>query len=481
MRPFAHESSKQPQRREDVASRPELGPAARRWVVVATILASGMSFVDGTLVNVALPAMQRALHATLAQMQWVVEAYALLLSALLLTGGALGDRYGRRRVFAIGVAVFTVASLGCALSSTATALIGARAVQGVGAALLVPGSLALISATFPEHERGRAIGTWSGWIGITTALGPVLGGWLVDRYAWNWAFLVNVPAGLAVLLIASKRLPESREPGGADADIAGAVLATLALGGIVFALIEAPERGWASPVVVGALLLGFATGIAFVHVERRADAPMLPFAQFRNRAFSAANVLTLLLYAALGGGLFYLPLDLIRVRGYTATEAGSTLVPFTILMLLLSGRAGRLADRIGARLPLTVGPAIAALGFGLFAWLPSQGSFATTVLPAVLVLGTGLAITVAPLTTTVMNAVPSAHAGSASGVNNAVSRTAGLLGIAAFGLVVTAASSFHAGFRQVMLICALLAALGGGVASAMLRPGRAAADRSQDR
>jgi len=444
---------------------------ARRWVLVATILASGMAFVDGTLVNVALPAVQGALHASLAQMQWVVEAYALFLSALLLTGGALGDRYGRRRVFAIGVALFTVASLGCALSTSAQMLIAARAAQGVGAALLVPGSLALISATFPEQERGHAIGTWSGWSGITTALGPVLGGWLVDRYAWNWAFLMNLPTGIAVLLIAWKRLPESREPGCEPADIVGSVLVTLALGGIVFALIEAPERGWGTALVPGALALGLAAALAFVYAERRVRAPMLPFALFRNRAFSAANVLTLLVYAALGGGLFYLPLDLIRVRGYTATAAGAVLVPFVVLMFLFSGRTGMLADRIGARLPLTVGPVIAALGYALFAWLPSQGSFATTVLPAVLVLGIGMAITVAPLTTTVMNAVASEHAGVASGINNAVSRTAGLLGIAAFGLVVTAAPSFHGGFRQVMLVCAGLAVIGGVAAGLMLEPG----------
>ncbi|HUP07728.1 MAG TPA: MFS transporter, partial [Caldimonas sp.] len=274
---------------------------------------------------------------------------------------------------------------------------------------------------------------------------------------------------------------ESRDEGVEAADIAGAVLATLALGGIVFALIESPARGWSSPVVRVGLALGLAAGVAFVRVERRARAPMLPFAQFRNRAFSAANALTLLLYAALGGGLFYLPLDLIRVRGYTATAAGSMLVPITILMLLFSGRAGRLADRVGARLPLTVGPAIAALGFALFAWLPSQGSFWTTLLPAVLVLGVGMTLTVAPLTTTVMNAVASEHAGIASGINNAVSRTAGLLGIAAFGLVVTAAGSFHAGFRQVMLASALLAVLGGVIAGSMLRPSRGTADRPGNR
>ena len=459
-------------------ARDAAGVGRRRWVLVATILASGMAFVDGTLVNVALPAIQQSLHASLAQMQWVVEAYALFLSALLLSGGALGDRYGRRVVFAIGVAVFTLASIGCALATGPAALIGARAAQGVGAALLVPGSLALISATFPEQERGRAIGLWSGWSGITTALGPVVGGWLVDHVSWRWAFLVNAPAGLAVLWIAWRHLPESREPGVGTADVAGAVLATLALGGVVFALIEAPGRGWSSAAVLASALIGLSTAVAFVFVERRVRAPMLPFGLFASRPFGAANILTLLLYAALGGGLFYLPLDLIRVRGYAASEAGAALVPFVILMFLFSARAGRFADRVGARGPLVLGPAIAAAGFALFAWPAPEATYWTGVLPAVLVLGIGMTITVAPLTTTVMNAVPSEHAGIASGVNNAVSRSAGLIGIAAFGLLVSAAgASFHDGFRHVMLASAALAALGSLVAAAMLAPKAAAPER----
>jgi EmrB/QacA subfamily drug resistance transporter len=447
---------------------------ARRAVLAAAIIASGMAFVDGTLVNVALPTIQRALHAGLAQMQWVVEGYALFLSALLLAGGALGDRHGRRRVFAIGVAVFTLASIGCALAPDALTLIAARAVQGVGAALLVPGSLALISATFPEGERGRAIGTWSAWSGVTTAAGPVLGGWLVDHVSWRWAFLVNVPAGLAVLFLAWRLLPESRKPGCEPADAVGSVLATLGLGGIVFALIEAPARGWSSKEVAAASLLGAIGAVAFAIAERRVRAPMLPFHLFASRPFAAANALTLLLYFALGGGMFYLPLDLIRVHGYAASEAGAALMPLVFLMLALSSRAGALADRIGPRLPLLAGPVVAGVGFALLAWPGPGPSYWTSVLPAMLVLGLGLSITVAPLTTTVMNAVPADHAGVASGVNNAVARSAGLLGIAAFGLIVSAAGgAFDDGFRRVMVVCAVLAVGGGTIAAALLGPRRA--------
>src|SRR4051812_10427605 len=302
-------------------------PAAkRRWVLVATILASSMAFVDGTMVNVALPAIQRDLHAGLADAQWVVEAYALLLAALLLVGGSLGDHFGRRRVFMIGIGVFVAASLACALSTTIAMLIASRALQGAGAALLMPGSLALISASFPEAERGRAIGTWSGFSGITAAVGPVFGGFLVDRYSWSWAFLINLPLGAAVLLIAARHVPESRNRSDSGSiDWLGAVLATLALGAFVYALIEAPAHGWlAVPVVLGGAL-GLLAAIGFVVVERHARAPMLPLGLFRNRNFSGANLLSLLLYAALGGGLFFFPLNLIQIQGYSATAAGAAL------------------------------------------------------------------------------------------------------------------------------------------------------------
>ncbi|SEA03109.1 MFS transporter [Variovorax sp. YR216] len=414
----------------------DCAPAARPWVLAAAIIGSSMAFIDGTVVNVALPAIQADLHATAFQAQWVVESYALFLAALLLVGGAMGDRFGRRRIFAIGVTLFAIASVACALSGDVQQLILARAVQGVGGAMLVPGSLALISASFPEKERGRAIGTWSGFSGITAAIGPVLGGFLVDRYSWIWAFLVNVPMAIAVLLIVWRHVPESR--GGESAaglDVPGAALATLALGGVVYAFIEAPTQGWKSRTVLAALVAGVVAGIAFVGVELRVRSPMLPLSLMRIGNFGGANLLTLLLYAALGGGLYFFPLNLIQVQGYSATAAGAALLPFILIMFALSGWAGQLVDRFGPRGPLVIGPSIAAVGFALFA-LPGVGvNYWTAFFPAVVVLGFGMTVTVAPLTTTVMNAVGPDLAGMASGVNNAVSRAASVLAIAVFGVV----------------------------------------------
>jgi EmrB/QacA subfamily drug resistance transporter len=418
--------------------------STKRWVLVAAIIGSSMAFIDGTVVNVALPAIQRDLSATLYQAQWVVESYALLLAALLLVGGSLGDRYGRRRLFMIGVAIFGAASVACAVSRDVHQLIAARAVQGVGAALLVPGSLALISTAFPEKERGRAIGTWSGFSGITAALGPVLGGYLVDRYSWPWAFLINVPLLIVVLVIGWKCVPESRNPqASSQLDVGGALLVTLGLGGVVFAFIEAPVRQWDSPAVLGALAAGIAALVAFVIAERRSAAPMLPLQLFRHRVFAGTNLLTLLLYAALGGGLFFLPLNLIQVHGYSATAAGAALLPFIFIMFVLSRFAGRLVDQVGPRLPLVIGPLIAALGFAAFALPGSSGSYWSTFFPAIVLLGLGMAVTVAPLTTTVMNAVGPDAAGTASGVNNAVSRMAGLLAIAMFGSLMAWAFDAH--------------------------------------
>jgi EmrB/QacA subfamily drug resistance transporter len=424
---------------DDVAIRHGPAPqpcaaSARRWVLVAAILGSGMAFIDGTVVNVALPAIQRDLDASVFEAQWVVESYALFLASLLLVGGSLGDRFGRRRLFTLGVAVFGAASIACALSRDVQQLIAARALQGVGGALLVPGSLALISASYPETERGRAIGTWSGFSGITAALGPVLGGYLVDHYSWAWAFLVNVPLALAALAIAWTRVPESRNPHATRAlDLRGALLATVGLGGVVYAFVEAPTRHWGSAPVVIATVIGVAALIGFVVAERRAHAPMLPLRFFRNRNFAGANLLTLLLYAALGGGLFFLPLDLIQVQGWSATAAGAALLPFILIMFALSRWAGRLVDRVGPRLPLIVGPLIAALGFAALALPGVDAGYWRDFFPAIVVLGFGMTVTVAPLTTTVMNAVGPDAAGTASGVNNAVSRAAGLLAIAIFG------------------------------------------------
>jgi len=410
---------------------------SRYWTLVAAILGSSLAFIDGTVVNVALPAIQKELGATTSEAQWVMESYALFLASLLLVGGVLGDRFGRRRIFMFGIALFTLASVGCSLSTDVGLLMAARAVQGVGAALLVPGSLALISATFPQAERGAAIGTWSAFSGITAAVGPVIGGFLVEHYSWTWAFLVNVPVGIVLILICAAKVPESRGSQGGAVDVAGACLATTGLAGIVFALIEAPSRGWLATPVWGAGVIGVGALLWFVRVEARSASPMLPLGLFRERNFTGANVLTLLLYAALGGSLFFLPLNLIQVQGEGATAAGAALLPFIAIMFLLSRWAGTLVDVFGPKLPLVVGPVIAAIGFALFAWPSVGSSYWVAFFPAICVLGLGMSITVAPLTTTVMNAVGEDLAGTASGINNAISRAAALLAIALFGVILT--------------------------------------------
>jgi EmrB/QacA subfamily drug resistance transporter len=367
--------------------------------------------------------------------QWVVNAYLLLLGALVLIGGAAADRFGRRRVFVTGIAVFTIASMACGLAPDAVTLAVFRAVQGAGAALLTPSSLAILGASFPEAERGRAIGAWAGFGSLTAAAGPVLGGWLVDTISWRAIFFVNVPLAIATLLLTARHVPESRAPDAKGLDVAGAILVAAGLGLLTWGLTGASQRSLADPAILAPILAGLLALAAFVVVERRSPAAMAPLAIFKSRDFVAANVLTLFLYFALGGLMFFLPFELIRVHGYAASQSGATLLPFALVMGGLSGAAGRLADRAGPRLPLTLGPLVAAAGFAALAWAGSTSNYWTGFLPATLVLAAGMVLSVAPLTAVVMSAVAPGHAGTASGINNAVARIAGLLAVAVMSLV----------------------------------------------
>jgi EmrB/QacA subfamily drug resistance transporter len=445
--------------------------AQQRWVLAATILASVIAYVDESVVNVALPTIARDLAASPATLQWVINAYTLCLSAFLLVGGAAGDRLGRRRVFIAGTALFAAASLGCGLSRDIAQLIAGRAVQGLGAALLIPCSLAIIGAAFPESERGRAIGTWAGFSAIAAAVGPLLGGWIVDHLAWQVIFFINPFLGIAALWIAWRHLPESTDPDAPPGiDWPGAVLAFAGLGSLAFGLIALPDAGLGDPTVAATLAVGIVLLAIFVWHEARTPAPMMPLGLFRSATFSGVNALTLLLYGALGGSFFLLPFALITVHGYSATMAGAVFLPFTLIMAVLSRWSGGLLDRFGARLPLIAGPVLVAAGFALLALTGAQASYVVAFLLPVSVVGLGMAITVAPLTTTVIAAVPGHQTGVASGINNAVASVASLFAIAVFGALALH-GALAEGVRLAMLVAAGLALAGAVCAAFTIRAG----------
>jgi EmrB/QacA subfamily drug resistance transporter len=435
-----------------------------------------MAFLDATVVNVALPTIGTDLGASVAGLQWIVNGYTLTLASLILVGGSLGDRFGRRRIFLIGIVWFAAASLLCGLAPTAPALVAARALQGVGGALLTPGSLAILQASFASNDRGRAVGAWSGLSGVAAAIGPFVGGWIIGAGSWRLIFLTNVPIALAVVAVALRHVPETRDPGAARGiDVAGALLTAVGLAGVTWALIEAGERG-ATGAVLAAGGVGLASLAGFVAVERRGRHPMLPLDIFRSRQFTAANLVTFVVYASLGITFFLLVVHLQQVLGYSPLQAGTATLPVTALMLVLSASAGQLADRIGPRVPMTVGPLGIAAGLVLLSRVQAGATYLGTVLPGVLVFGLGLTLTVAPLTATVLAAAAARHAGIASGVNNAISRGAGLVAVAVIpgltGLTGDAYRDpvvFANGFRAAMLISAALAAAGGALAWALIR------------
>lgn len=453
------------------------GTRAGALAIASVVLGSGMAFLDTTVVNVALPALAEDLGVGFSSLQWVVDGYLLTLGSLLLLGGVLGDRWGRRRVYRGGIVLFALASAGCAAAPAAGWLVAGRLVQGVGAAAMVPGSLALIGGGFADEDRAEAIGSWTAWSGITTAMGPFLGGWLVDTVSWRAVFLINLPVAAVALWMAGRYVPESRdEEAGARLDAPGAATVTLGLAGLVFGLIEGPEVGFSDPVVRLSLVLGAAALVAFVAVERRVDEPLVPLQLFSSRRFTGANLATLAVYAALNVVLFLVVIQLQDALGYSALAAGAALVPINVLLLVLSPAAGRVAERVGHRVPMTVGPLVAAAGLLLMVRVQPGAGYVTDVLPAVIVFGLGLAATVAPLTSAAIGAVRHRHTGVASGVNNAVARVAGLLAVASVPLMAGISGAeeggtraVEAGFGRAMVVSAAILVVGAAISALLVR------------
>ena len=452
--------------------------ARGRWVLFATVLGTSMAFLDATVVNIALPTIGEDLNAGLTELQWTVNAYTLALGGLLLLGGSLGDHFGRRRIFCVGAVWFAVASLVCGIAPSAETLIVARALQGAGAAMLTPGSLALIEASFHRDDRGAAVGGWSGLGGIAGALGPFVGGYLIQAASWRLIFLINLPIAAAVVWVARRHVPETRDESvrSSPLDLRGAAVTALGLAAATYGLTAGLDRGWGSPIVIGFVIAGAAALVAFVLLERGREGALVPLELFSSRQFSSANAVTFVVYAALGGALFLLPIQLQRGAGYSPLESGAALVPMTIVMLLLSARAGRLAQRIGPRLPMGLGPIIAGTGVALLSSVDQTSPYASTVLPGVVVFALGLSLTVAPLTSTVLSAGGEEHAGVSAAVNNAVARVAGLIAVAvipaAAGISATGAfdaASFSDGFQRGMWIAAAVCAAGGVLAAATIR------------
>jgi EmrB/QacA subfamily drug resistance transporter len=456
------------------ASALSFSSAPGRWVVAVTVLGSGIAALDATVVNIALPTIGRDFHTGVGALQWVMSGYTLTLAAFLLIGGSLGDRFGRRRVYSIGIVWFALASAACGFAPNAAFLIVTRVLQGAGAALLTPGSLAILEASFVPADRARVIGAWSGLSGVAVAAGPLLGGYLISAASWRWIFFINVPIAAAVVALSARHVPESRDPSATGKiDYAGALAAVMFLTGVTFAFIEAPTLGWSSPAVLAMAAAGVVGLGAFLVREHRAAAPMLPLSIFGVRQFAATNAVTFIVYAALTGATFLLPVELQVVSGYSPLASGLALLPLTVIMLALSARSGRLATQIGPRLQMSVGPVVVGAGLGLLTLATYGSSYVVYVLPAVVVFGLGLAITVAPLTATAMSSAPAEHSGIASAVNNDVARFGGLLAVAVLPALagITGTAYLHpdaltAGFRTAVLISAALCA-GGGLLAAL--------------